>query len=132
MKCDFRNGNLTKQKLFMSKLSGEPIHFGYIPIWRLRAFIRFCKENEIITAWPKDSMVKWHKTNYHFCYTITDSQSFFAPLEFVMILLSDLLGGYTFTPFTRCLRTRKATITCGGDQIDNKWRYMIRNGLYIV
>jgi hypothetical protein len=123
MKCDFRDTVPTKRAWFKCKLSGEPIHFGYIPVWRLPAFVRFCKEHNLITAHPEDRRGIFFTSNHYFLYTITDSVDT-SILGTMQIWLADLLG--------KSFATRKNTINVGGGEIHTKWRYTIRNGRYIV
>jgi len=48
MKCDFRNEEEARKIVFKSRLSGEPIHFGFIPKWERKAFVQFCKDQKLV------------------------------------------------------------------------------------
>ncbi len=48
MKCDFRNEEEARKILFKSRLSGEPIHFGFILKWERKEFVQFCKDQKLV------------------------------------------------------------------------------------
>lgn len=130
MKCDFRNGELSKKVLFKSRLSGEPIHFGFIPIWELRKFVRYCLENKLIVQLdPMSPNNLWYIANINFVYQSTYSQTRFQPTAWLMTWLADLLRVQFATGGIRQLRTAIQTIDCG--PANGASHYVIRNMMYI-
>lgn len=140
MKLDYRI--LTKKDLFIAKLKKEPIHFGFIPIWRLKEFVRFCIKYELITLRTENYVTvfdyDYYQANYDFIYIYTAAITNFRPLSFITRWLSDLLGHYlskrqqySLTPFIRCFRTTQRTFSVGGpDRVD--WNYIIDRNKYIL
>lgn len=136
MNLDYRT--LTEKDLFIAKLKKEPIHFGFIPIWRLKDFIRFCKEHKLITLTSeaeKKYCPSYYNVNYDFIYTYTDAQTNFRPLSFIIKWLSDILGHYLskrqqycLTPMIHCFRTTQRTFNVGGP----KSFYIIHREKYIL
>ena len=127
MKADFRT--ITNKDLFMSKLSGEPIHFGFIPVWRLGAFVRYCLKNEIITKRdPNNRRNPWYTAHYDFVYVATYSFASTPLFARVMVWVADLTGK-RLRWLWRPLYTGRETIDCGPTGPSNN--YLISNGLYI-
>jgi hypothetical protein len=128
MKCDFRDGELSKKALFKSKLSGEPIHFGFIPVWELKKFVSYCLENKLIVPmWPGKN--DWYTADVNFLYKSTYSQTMFQPTAWIMTWLADLLRVQFATGGLRSLRTAIQTIDCGPDHAAS--HYVIRDNRYI-
>jgi hypothetical protein len=129
MKCDFRNSELVKKSLFKSKLSGEPIHFGFIPVWRLRKFVRFCLENKLIKQHDPNQINRWYKADVNFVYVTTYSHTTAWPTARIMTWLADILGVQFAAGGLRSLRTSTQTIDCG--PLNNREYYVIRDKKYI-
>lgn len=149
MKFDYRT--ITEKDLFITKLKKEPIHFGFIPIWRLKEFIIFCKEHELITLKSEEKskqfcdyvqkyrpQYQYYDANYNFIYICTVAQTNFRPLSFITRWLSDILGHYLFnrqqyslTPLTHCFRTVQRTFNVGGPECV-AWNYIIDRKNYIL
>ena len=131
MKCDFRDNEQIKKVLFRSKLSGEPIHFGFIPVWELKKFVTFCLENKLIErVWPGKPTNTWYKADVNFVYQSTYSQTSQWPVAQVMTWLADILRVQFRTGGLRSLRTAIQTIDCGPDHTAS--HYVIRNNKYIL
>ena len=73
MKCDFRTTD--GKEVFRSKLSREPIHFGFIHKWERRKFIRFCKDAKVVTPFPNGKSKEVYVAQIEFSYQITWSPS---------------------------------------------------------
>ncbi len=130
MKCDFRNGELSKKVLFKSRLSGEPIHFGFIPVWELRKFVRYCLENKLVAPLdPLNPKNPWYIADVNFVYVSTYSLTSAWPVAQIMTWLADLLRVQFATGGLRQLRTARQTIDCGPDH--HASHYVIRNKMYI-
>lgn len=138
MKLDYRT--LTEKDLFIAKLKKESIHFGFIPVWRLKEFVRFCKERKLIEYTPTDRSLwsRYYYANYSFVYVATFAQTNFRPLAFITRWLTDLLGyylskrqQYLLTPSIHCFRTIQRTINI--DHIgQSDWNYRIHTKQYIL
>ena len=130
MKCDFRDGELSKKVLFKSKLSGEPIHFGFIPIWELKKFVRYCLKNKLVAPLdPLNPRNPWYIADVNFVYVSTYSQTSVWPVAQIMTWLADLLRVQFTTGGLRPLRTARQTIDCGPNH--HAKHYVIRNKMYI-
>ena len=134
MKCNFHDSELVKKSLFKSRLSGEPIHFGFIPIWELRKFVKFCLENKIIVPHAPGTcglsqVNHWYIAEVNFLYRSTYSQTSFWPVAQIMTWLADLLRVQFATGGLRQLRTAIQTIDCGPNHAAS--HYVIRNKMYI-
>lgn len=77
MKCDFQT--MTKKDLFKARLSGKNgvMDFGFIPRWRRKEFVQFCKDNKLVIPFPNGFDEFVYKANSRFTYEITYSDSFF-------------------------------------------------------
>ena len=59
MKCDFRNVEEAKKIIFKSRLSGEPLYFGFILKWERKEFVQFCKDQKLVVPFKsKGPIVK--------------------------------------------------------------------------
>lgn len=64
---------MTKKDLFKARLGGKKIDFGFIPKWRRKKFVQFCKDNELIVP-ITDSFADYvYKANATFCYQLTQT-----------------------------------------------------------
>jgi len=68
MKCDFRKPS--SKDFFKAKLSGEPLHFGFIPVWQRKVFAKFCIEHNLIEKIPGNHPTSY-KVNHVFAYKRT-------------------------------------------------------------
>ena len=75
MRVDFRT--ITKKDMFMLRLKSEEMDFGYIPKRERKAFVRFCKENELVVPFPNGFDTFVYKAKAKFCYEVTLSGNFF-------------------------------------------------------
>ena len=129
MKCDFQNEELTKKVLFKCKLSGEPIHFGFIPIWQLKKFVKFCLDNKLIVPLDPNQINRWYTADVNFLYKSTYSLTTAWPTAWIMTWLADLLRVQFATGGLRSLRTAIQTIDCGPNHSAS--HYVIRDNMYI-
>jgi hypothetical protein len=129
MKCDFRNEEESKKALFKSRLSGEPIHFGFIPVWELKKFVRFCLENKIVEPIDPNQINTWYKADVNFLYQSTYSLTSAWPTAQIMTWLADILRVQFRTGGLRALRTAVQTIDCGPHHTAS--HYVIRKKMYI-
>lgn len=129
MKCDFHDSELVKKSLFKSKLSGEPIHFGFIPVWELKKFVRFCLENKLVEPHDPNQINRWYKADVNFVYVSTYSLTTAWPTAWIMTWLADLLRVQFRSGGLRALRTALQTIDCG--PMNNASHYVIRDKKYI-
>lgn len=129
MKCNFHDSELVKKSLFKSRLSGEPIHFGFIPIWELKKFVKFCLDNKIIVPYDPNQINRWYTADVNFVYQSTYSLTMVWPTAWIMTWLADLLRVQFATGGLRSLRTAIQTIDCGPDHAAS--HYVIRDKMYI-
>jgi len=129
MKCNFHDSELVKKSLFKSKLSGEPIHFGFIPVWELKKFVKFCLENKIIVPHDPNQINRWYIAEVNFLYRSTYSYASFWPGARLMTWIADLLHIQLPTGGLRSLRTAIQTIDCGPDHTAS--HYVILDKKYI-
>ena len=129
MKCNFQDNEASKKALFKSKLSGEPIHFGFIPVWELKKFVRFCLDNKLIKANDPTGVNHWYTADVNFLYRSTYSLASFWPGARLMTWIADLLRIQLPTGGLRCLRTNIQTIDCGPNHTAS--HYVIRDNMYI-
>ena len=95
MKCDWKKFEQHEQAAFKCRLSGEPLHFGLIPVWERKKFARFCIEKNLIEKIPGD-----HPTSYivrHvFAYKRTwNRTSWRQPIGILLELWADLFNQHT-------------------------------------
>ena len=129
MKCDFRDTELVKKSLFRSKLSGEPIHFGFIPVWELKKFVRFCLENKLLE--PVNPPINiWYTADVNFVYQSTYSLTSVWPTAQIMTWIADIFRIQFATGGLRSLRTSVQTIDCG--PLNTRDHYAIRDKKYIA
>lgn len=68
---DFRT--MTEKDLFKARLSAKEIDFGFIPKWRRRKFVKFCKDNKLVIPCATGFANYVYTANSTFQYRLTQS-----------------------------------------------------------
>jgi len=89
MTYDFRK--MTKLDMFKAKLANNVIDFGYIPMWRLKAFKNFCVKNELIYQ-PTGYWAGAYKVGHEYRYTFTGCKVSHLPLGWAFVLWHEITG----------------------------------------
>ncbi len=61
---------MTKKDLFVAHLQNQVINFGFIPLWRRKAFVKFCIKHKFIEKISGNHLTSYY-ANYNFQYTAT-------------------------------------------------------------
>lgn len=61
---------MTKKDLFVAYLQNQVINFGFIPLWRRKAFAKFCIKHRFIEKISGDNLTNYY-ANYNFKYIAT-------------------------------------------------------------
>ena len=82
---------MTDRDVFTARLANKVIDFGYIPMWGLRPFMKFCVKHELIyqpNGYSRSAYKVGHE--YRYAYTgCTVSSLFFA---WAFVLWHDIVG----------------------------------------
>ena len=89
MTYDFRE--MTEPDLFKARLANKVIDFGYIPMWRLRAFMKFCVKHRLIYQ-PDGYSHHSYKVEHEYKYICTGSKVSFLPFGWAFVLWHDIVG----------------------------------------
>lgn len=93
---DFRKMN--EKDVFQARLAHEVINFGFIPIWRIGRFVRFCKKHELLYH-PPTYFESAYLVKHKFEYTRTFSKISHLPLGWLAEWIADIF--YTDLPSWR-------------------------------
>jgi len=116
--------------LFKSKLSGESIHFGFIPVWGLKKFVRFCLENRVLVPVHASQINIWYTADVNFVYQSTYSLTSVWPTAQIMTWIADIFRIQFASGGLRSLRTSVQTIDCG--PLNSRDHYAIRDKKHIA
>jgi len=93
MKANFKNLNM--KDIFKAKLSGEPLHFGFIPVWQRKKFAEACIKHNLIEKIPGNHPTSY-KVNHVFAYKRTWHRTGWRYLPGILIeLYADLFRQHT-------------------------------------
>ena len=87
MKYDFRK--MSAKDVFQAKLAYETVHFGYIPRWRMKRFLKFCLQHRFLYHPPTyrhDAFLVEH----NFFYRTTVSRLDHMPIGHAFTWVADL------------------------------------------
>lgn len=96
MTYDFRKMN--EKNLFQARLKHEVINFGFIPVWRIGRFVRFCKRNGLLYQ-PPTYMACAYLVKHNFSYVRTFSKVGHLPMGWLTEWIADIF--YTDTLFNK-------------------------------
>ncbi len=90
MKCNFKNPNV--KDIFKARLRGEPLHFGFIPLWERKKFVKFCIAQNLIEKIPGCHATSY-KVNHVFAYKGTlHKTAWRAPVGCLIELFADIFN----------------------------------------
>jgi len=90
---DFRK--MTAKDVFQARLAHEVLDFGFIPIWRIGRFVRFCKKHGLLYQ-PPTYMAGAYLVKHNFRYDRTFSKVSHLPLGWLAEWIADIF--YAATP----------------------------------
>lgn len=124
MKCDFKNANI--KDIFKARLRGEPLHFGFIPLWQRKEFANFCIAQNLIEKIPGCHPTSY-KVNHVFVYKGTlHNTAWRAPVGCLIELFADI---FKLTP-NKIIRQKTIVVEHrGGNPIYDGFNYIqVRDG----
>ena len=93
---DFRKMNV--KDLFQARLKHEVINFGFIPVWNIGRFVRFCKKNGRLYQ-PPTYRAYAYLVKHNFSYIRTFSKVSHLPMGWLTEWIADIF--YTDTLFDK-------------------------------
>lgn len=88
LQYDFRK--MSASDVFKAKLANETVHFGYIPRWRMKRFLRFCLQHKFLYH-PPTYMEHAYLVNHNFFYRTTMTKLDHMPIGWLFTWVADLL-----------------------------------------
>lgn len=109
LKYDFTK--MSKQDVFKAKLAHDEIPFGHIPVWKRKAFLNFCVENELLHQ-PLGWMDFAYLVKHEFTYLTYVSQVRHLPLGRILEWLADVVykNGSHYHPFKSYVQNTSFTM----------------------